>query len=257
MPKFLVLKILDSQSITLPNTLVYGSVELRPAKSDSEDEVEILKESASLNRADFDKYSYCARIATIVDSNNIAEAIDSSDNLFSTVLDLKSKEFVISNVKTSDIGFVKELESGGIHPIPKAGHGLSMSFVVNQGEVQQFDSVNHILSLDSDLSNRYLRSLHWSRNSKHESKTQLKILFHWFSIEALLKESENDNVGGIVRWFLGFPNGRYRNDVTASCLATIRDHPSYTYWDKELIDIVDRIRVFRNDSVHAGFRACS
>lgn len=255
MCKFLVLKILDAQSVSLPSTLVYGSVELRSYKADSEFEIDVLKQSASDSRADFDKYSYCARIATIVESDSTVEAINSADNQFSEILDLKSVEFAILNFKTSDIGYVKNLETGTVHPIVKSEYEPSISFVVHQGDIQRIDVVNYILSLNNDLGDRYQRSLHWVRNSKHESNKQLKTLFYWFAIEALVKESETDNVGGIVRWFLGFPNGRCRNDVSPSLLESLNNHPRYDYWNKELVTIVDKIRIFRNDSVHSGFRS--
>lgn len=255
MGSFLVLKILDSQSVSLPSTLIYGSVELRSYRADSECEIAILKESASINRADFNKYSYCARIATIVEADNISEAIDISDNSFSAILDLKSVEFAISSFKTSSIGFVKDLESGEIHPISKQVYEPSMSFIVHQGDVQRLDMTNYILSLDNDLSARYQRSLHWARNSKHETNSQLKVLFHWFAVEALLKESETDNVGGMVRWFLGFPNGKQRQDVSPQVLTKLSNHPKYGFWSSNLTTTVDDIRIFRNDSVHAGFRS--
>lgn len=255
MAKFLVLKILDSKSISLPSTQVYGVVELRSYKSDSECEVDALKKSAIDNRADFGKYAFCARIATIVDAGSIHDAIEFSENTFSEVLDLKSVEFAISNFKTSDIGFVKDLESGEIHPIKKDEYEPSISFMVQQGDTQRIDFVNYILSLKNELSERYQRSLHWLRNSKHEKNIQLKTLFYWFAIEALIKESETENIEGIVRWFLGFPNGKYRNDVSTSLLAGLGSHPNYDYWNKKIIDVVDKIRVFRNDSVHSGFRS--
>lgn len=255
MCSFLVVKILDTQSISLPSTLIYGSVELRSYKADSDHEIDILKESASNNQVDFNKLSFCARVATIITCDSILEAIDLSDNIFSEVLDLKSVEFAVSNFKTSSVGFVKNLESGSIQPINRIKLVPSMSFVVHQGDTQIFDVVNYILSLNNDLSNRYLRSLHWSRNSKHESNSQLKILFNWFAIEALLKESEYDNINGVVRWFLGFPNGKQRNDISTSLLENLSDHPRYEYWNKALITTVDRIRVFRNNSVHSGFRS--
>jgi len=253
--KYLVLKILDSRSISLPFTQVYGVVEFRSHKSDSESEASALKTSAVDNRADFDQYSFCARIATIVDADNIAEAIELSESIFIEVLDLKSVEFTISNFKTSDIGFVKDLESGEIHPIKKFEYEPSMSFMVKQGDIQRIDFVNHMLSMKNELGERYQRSLHWGRNSKHEKNIQFKTLFYWFAIEALLKESETDNIEGVVRWFLGFPNGKYRNDVSTSLLTNLSNHPKYSYWNKKIIDVVDKVRVFRNDSVHSGFRS--
>jgi hypothetical protein len=97
--------------------------------------------------------------------------------------------------------------------------------------------------------------LHWARNAKHEKNKQLKIIFYWFSIEALLKESENDNISGVLRWCLGFPNGKKRNEVPNSILSSLNTHPRYEYWSKEIVTIVEQIRIFRNDSVHSGFRS--
>lgn len=256
MGKFLVLKILDSQSVCLPSSSVYGVVELRSSEADFECEIDVLKESASNNRADYGKFACCARIATIVDCGSEDEAIDTADNLFSEVLDLKSVEFPLSNVKTSDIGFVKNLESGNILPITtKMEYERSMTFVMYQGGVQRKDVVNYILSLDNDLSERYKRSLHWVRNSKHESNSQLKILFYWFAIEALFKESKKDRIGDLVRWFLGFPNGNHRDLISDSLLERLGGHPSYGTWNSKVCKIVDEIRRFRNCSVHSGFRS--
>lgn len=254
MPKYLVLKILDSQSISLPSTLIYGEVELRSHDADFECELGVLRESAKENKIDFDKYLYSTRIATIVESDSSDEAIDISSNLFAKTLDLKSINFSISSSRVSDIGFVKNLESGVILPILNKEFGYSMSFHVHQGYIQQFDAVNYILSLKSELSERYLRSLHWIRNSKHEKNKQLKILFLWFSVEALFKESENDNICGVLRWFLGFPNDKGRKLISPSILNKLGEHESYEYWKKELNEVIDSIRVFRNNSVHSGFR---
>lgn len=254
MNEYLVVKILDYQSVALPSTLVYGCVELRSYKSDSEKETEILKKSASLNKFYFDKYVHCARISTVVHAENINAASDTADNLFSDILDLKSIEFAISNFKTSDIGFVKNLHSGDTHPITAQELPASMMFMMHQGDIQQFDTVNHIISLKNDLSIRYQRSLHWVRKSKHEHNKQLKALFYWFAIEALVKESETDHVGPVIRWFLGFPNGVGRRNISTQKLNRLASHPKYEYWDKELIKIIDEIRIFRNHSVHSGFR---
>jgi len=254
MTKYLVLKILESQSISLPATQVYGAVEFRSQKSDSECETEALKKSATNNRANFDQYSFCARIATISDAESIDAAIELSDNVFCQILDLTSVNFAISDLRTSNIGYIKNLENGEIQPLKQQKSEPSISFMVHHGDIQIKDFSNYIISLRNELSERYQRSLHWIRNSKHEKNTQLKTLFNWFAIEALLKESESDNIEGIVRWFLGFPNGRLKNDVSPLIISALSAHPKYSYWNRRIINIVDQIRIFRNYSVHSGFR---
>ncbi|MGR0277733.1 hypothetical protein ACUM5Y_01650 [Marinomonas dokdonensis] len=255
MPNFLVLKILEQKSVSLSSTQVYGEVEIRSQSCDSESEIEVLKKSAESFRSDFSKYSYCARIATVVQDLDIEDAVEAAENLFAEVLDLKSLEFPISDVKTSNIGLTKDLDSGEMLPLLTAGFTPSMSFLVSQGSIQRIDAANYILSLDTELSNRYKRSLHWVRNAKNENNKQLKALFYWFSLEALIKENESDNISGLVRWFLGFPNGARRAQVSSTILTKLASHARYQFWSGELTRILDKMRIFRNDSVHSGFRS--
>jgi len=254
MNNYLVVKVLESQSISVPTTNIYSDVEIRSCKSDLEYEIEKLKESAELAKLDFEKYSFSCRISTIVQSENIKKAIIEAESKFIQVLDLKSVEIPLSNFSFSPIGFIKNLDTGDIEPIHKQDIEPCLSFMVHDGEIQKFDNVNYVLSINTDLSNRYLRSLHWLRHSKHEKNSQLRILFNWFAMEALLKESEKDNIGYIIRWFLGFPNGKATLDVSNKTRLSLESNLSYKRWKNKLVDIMEKIRIFRNDSVHSGFR---
>lgn len=256
MTSFLVVRILDDRSITLPSTMNYGSVELRSYSADTKLETDALETSASESGLDFNKHKICARIATIVDCETDSEAVHIADNKFLEVLDFKSTEFAVSAIKTSRIGLVKDLASGEIIPIKRSGFQQSLSFVVRNGAIQCFDIPNFLLSLTNELSDRYRRSLHWARNSKNETNPQLKIIFLWFALEALLKADENDNsVESFIRLFLGFPNGQQLGLVSPGVKTNLENHARYKYWQKRLIEIVKEIRDFRNDSVHSGFRS--
>lgn len=251
---FLVVKILESNSFTLPDTLIYGDVELRPASVDSDKELTTLKESADDYGLQFDKYTFIARISTIVSSETITEALTIASDRFSTILDLIASKFHISNVDVSDIGFTKNLASGELNPIKRSGFNPSISFVVSHGNIQRMDDINYILGLDCELSQRYLRALHWARHGRHENNSQLKILFNWFTLEALLKEDESDNISSNVCFLMGFPNSKKRLEISKPFLANIVDHPRYDFWKRKLIEDVDQIRIFRNNSAHSGFR---
>lgn len=256
MTSFLVVKILDDRSITLPSTMNYGSVELRSYSADTKLETDAFEASASEGGLDFNKHKICARIATIVDCETNSEAIHIADNKFLEVLDFKSTEFAVSAIKTSRIGLVKNLASGEITPIKRSGFQQSLSFVVRNGAIQCFDITNFLLSLKNELSNRYRRSLHWTRNSKNETNPQLKIIFLWFALEALLKADETDNcVESYIRLFLGFPNGQQLGLISPAVKINLENHARYKYWQKKLIEVVKEIRDFRNDSVHSGFRS--
>mgnify|MGYP000846121332 FL=1 len=251
---FLIVRVLESNSFTLPNTIIYGDVELRPASVDSDKELSALKESADDHRLQFDKYTYAARICTIVSSETVLEALSIAADRFSTILDLSASKFHISNVDVSEIGFAKNLASGELHPVKRWGFNPSTSFVMSHGNIQRMDDINYILGLDCELSQRYLRALHWARHGRHENNSQLKILFNWFTLEALLKEGESDNISSNICFLMGFPNNKKRLEISEPFLASISDHPRYDFWKKKLIEDVDKIRIFRNNSAHSGFR---
>lgn len=256
MTSYLVVRVLDDKSFTLPATFNYGFVELRSYSADTKDEVAAFEGSASDNGLDYEKHKVCARIATIIDCENRSEAIRAADTRFLEVLDFKSKEYSISAIKTSRIGLVKDLSTGDIMPIVRAGFEPSLSFVMHTGSMQCFDTTVYLLSLRNELCDRYKRSLHWTRNSKNEINPQLKVIFLWFALEALLKEDEGDNcVESYIRLFLGFPNGQQQWTIALSIKAKLEGHPRYQYWKKQLINEVKEIRDFRNDSVHSGFRS--
>lgn len=254
MSDYLVVKILDTNSFTLPNTLIYGDVELRSASADSETELSILKESAEDYKLDFSRYTYTARISTIVHSDTPREAQEQATDKFSTILDLIMTKFPASKVELSEIGFIKNLESGETIPIKKWGFTHSLSFVVNRGNIQQIDSINFIFSQKTELSERFLKSLYWARHSRHENNKQLKVLFSWFSLEALLKENVDDYIGATVCFCLGFPGKRKAQNIDQELMRKIESHPKYLFWLNKLTIEVNNIRDFRNNSVHDGFR---
>ena len=256
MTSFLVVRILNDQSIYIPSTMNYGNVELRSYSTDTKFETDALEASASEGGLDFNKHKICARIATIVECETPTGAVDIADGRFLKVLDVKSTEFALSTIKTSRIGLIKNLISGEIIPIGRSGFEPTLSFVMGRGTVQCFDNTNLLLLLENELSDRYRRSLHWARNSKNETNIQLKILFSWFALEALLKADESDNcVESYVRLFLGFPNGQQLGLVSTALKPKLENHSRYIHWQKRLIEIVKEIRDFRNDSVQSGFRS--
>lgn len=255
MPNFIITKILEAKSIVIPSTLVYGDTELRSSKSDSEFDILAFKESAKINNLNYENYQFCARISTVIIGDNLENAKVRAENEFTKILDLKSIEYSISEIKTSTIGFVKDLDTGKIDPIGRDQFSSSLAFTIQHSSIQLFDLTNYILKNTSEFNDRYLRSLHWARSAKHETNNQLKVLFYWFSMEALLKESENDNIAGTLRWFLGFPNGHSVLFLKPITISSLSAHSSYDYWKKRLIDILENIRVFRNESVHSGFRS--
>ncbi|MGQ4005181.1 HEPN domain-containing protein [Francisellaceae bacterium CB300] len=254
MNKYMVVKVLNDQSICIPSTEVYANVELRSNSADFPEEIEALKLSAKNFNLDFDRYINNARISTIVEGTDINDAVIIADTRFEEILDLKFRDAILSNITLSDIGFIKNLETFELQDIKNNIPSSSMTFFIKEDEIQKYSVINFILLQNSDLSKRYIRSLHWLRRSRYENDLQLRILFNWFAVEALLKENEDDNVSGSILWFLGFPNNKSRQLISDRLLRELQAIPNYNILKKKLLDIIDEIRIFRNDSVHGGFR---
>ncbi|HCI6449359.1 TPA: hypothetical protein NPO95_003745 [Klebsiella variicola subsp. variicola] len=115
MSAFLVVRILQSQSVYISHTLVYSNEELRGPSADTSEESSFFESVAKNIYLDYNHYKLCARITTIVNSSNVIDALNIADNRFSEVMDVISINFPISNFNLSPIGLLKDLDSGAIH----------------------------------------------------------------------------------------------------------------------------------------------
>jgi len=253
MNRYNVVKVLADSGVHFPASTIYGDVEIRPALKDFDDEKECLKESFKLNKISVE-VSLNSRISCIVQAENEEIAVNISDEKFEEVLDLKSREFSISRMELTPCGYTKELESGILKPIKDNSLGPCGAFLRQLYSFQQIDRTQLFLLWNSELSERYKKSLHWSRNASRESNIQIRIMFMWFALEALLKESENDQIAPYIRWFLGFPNGAGAQFVSQAKNNKLSSNEKYEKWKRKLLDSLEKIREFRNDSVHSGFR---
>lgn len=254
MNNFLIVKILEEKGAYFPHTKIYGDVEVRSPNADSFKEIAILESSAKKYNMDFSHCKFCSRLATIVKCYDREKAIEIADGKFAVVLDLLSAEVPLSSFALSRLGFIKDLDTGDILPISKKEFNLNTSFFRHHGRLQQIDLNNNIVTQDSEMNERYLRALHWRRNSKNDKNAQVNILFDYFSAEALFKESEGENIGGYIRWFMGFPNGKESKRVSEDLISKLNSTDRYLFWNKKLKLVFDDLRKFRNNSVHHGFR---
>lgn len=253
MTSFYISKLLVNQSVYFPTVLVVNNVEIRPCKSDLPEEKKALSQSIKSNEESINLDVNC-KLGTIVKAKNEAEAILFADEQFVKTLDILSVEFPLSELKIATSGYVKNLDSGQIEPIHNKNLKPNMTFLRRTGNFEKIRSCQWIAILDNELADRYRRSLYWSRICKFEKNIQIKILFRWFAVEALFKKTETDNVGPIIRWFLGYPNGEKAQYVSEVLIRKLQSKPEYLYLKDRIKDSVEAIRVFRNNSIHNGFR---
>lgn len=255
---FLITRTLDSFSYSYINTEIFGDIEIRSANHDLDVEKTLLKEAEDspfakgLNVSDYD---YSNRVSTIVEAESEIEAIRISNDKFVTLLDLKATELALANINLSKVGIVRNLSTGTVKTFLMRGVLKSGFFIRNISDIQRWSITNFMLEENEELSGRYIKSIHWSHHADDEENKQLKVIFNYFCLEALFKENEDDNITSMVRCFLGFPGGKYYNNIDKVIIGSLYVSDDYSSLAKEIPIHLDDIRKFRNNSVHAGFRS--
>lgn len=253
MTEFYVVKLADNGGAVLPGTAVYGDVELRRASSDRKDEKGAISESVAACRTKVD-HDFSTRVCTIVPASAIDEALQLADERFVPIMDLLSAEFAVGQFGVLQCGYVKNLETGEINPIKESAYGPSLAFVRDREVIATSKFNQWILTQKTELSERYMRSIHWTRGAKWEKNIQMSVLLKWFAVEALFKENVDDDITGLLMLFLGFPGGTYSRTISRTLLSRLATSAEYQKWKKKIKVNLDSMKRFRNDSVHGGFR---
>ena len=254
MKDFCVVKLLEGGGLYGVESCAFRDVEIRPSSYDLEEEVEALKSSIEKNGYAADP-KFTNRICTIVCAPDRETAIRFADERFFEVLDVWDADAPLSKMELSECGFVKNLVTAEILPIERQIVPFTTAFMCAKGPYKALEFNHWVLRQTSALALRYRRSLHWSKKARGEKNLQLAILFKWFSVEALFKETKTDSVGPYIRWFLGYPCGPYASGVSKKLLQQLEAKPEYDKWRKWIEVSIEEIREMRNDSVHSGFRS--
>ncbi|UXZ83495.1 HEPN domain-containing protein [Burkholderia multivorans] len=256
MYNYYVCKLLKNPGIVIAETVVYANVEIRRAKKDDTEEMALLTESVEATnlKAEVEIELSC-RIGTIVQAATEEEASNLADQRFVEILDLATVEYTMSHLSLAHCGYVKNLDSGECTTLKNRQYSAGTSFITSRGIMPQINTTQQILYRSGDLFERYKRSIHWYRNAQRENSIHINLLYRWFAVEVLFKETETDDVTGPFTLFLGFPGSTYSKYIDRDLLNRLSSNASYSKWKKQIKDIVDKIRKFRNDSVHSGFRS--
>jgi len=253
MADFYVVKIADGKGVVLPDTVIYGKVEVRRANSDGKEEKAVVADSVAESQLKVDE-EFASRICTIVQAEAADEAIQIADERFVPIMDLLSTEFPLGQFSVTQCGYIKNLQTGELVAIKSNSYGPSMAFVRSRGFIKKIQFNQWILTQKTELAERYVRSIHWTRSAKWEKNIQIGVLYRWFSVEALFKQNVDDDITGLLMHFLGFPGGSYSRDISRNLLSRLAANSAYEKWKRRIKVDLDKMRTFRNDSVHAGFR---
>ena len=210
-----------------------------------------VRESAQKNN-EFVNLDSSMRLSMVVSAQNEKESFYIARQVFSEAIDLWSvfDSVVVGSVRLVDVAFLVDMSTNKIQPFVREKQLLN-SVCLHQ-------TVFFPLTLSQALSAynnkdefaiRVKRFCHWLRKSTTEEDNQLRILFLWFSIEALLKENEKDNIAPYVSMLIGF----CATKQSSAAWASLRTNEKYREYHRLFADNIEKIRIFRNNSVHSGF----
>lgn len=261
MSDFLVVRLTGKGGLFSLTSECLGCVETRPPKTDAPDERKCLEESLWNNNEEINLDSV-TRLATIVQNVKTPEdAHDIAASFFEEVMDLRLGEsFGFGEVNILESGFSRNLQTGTLIPRKKKKDIMSLlkqttCFEVQHERFPPISITQYVLGAQNiELCARYVRAAHWARHAAKEYNLQLSLLFNWFSMEALLKTSEDDNIIPKAMLALGFPQGQKLRSLDPMFIAKLENHAEYRFWKKLVGDWMEEIRKFRNDTVHSGHR---
>lgn len=262
--KALIVRLCSDRSLISPRTLVLGSVEVRGSKTETETERAAVEESCRAFQEESD-VEFCPRLATVTEGPSLGECEQYASVAFEEALDLLDQElFGMGRLSLRGAGYSREIPAGRLvprQPGRTGPFGPTTSFTVLDEDFPLRGMPEHLSQISgSELLERYRRAAHWLRRARWEPSRQVRTLHRWFAIEAACKVHKDFSVVPIVCTALGFPKGQHGRFLTPKMSGQLeRDaqldaQSRYSFWSRKVLEHLEELQRWRNDSVHSGFR---
>jgi hypothetical protein len=256
MDNYFCIRLLSEASSYLPTTKSYGEVDIRPGNNELDCEIRAINESLKAHKISMN-IKACLRLATFVEAVNEEEAIGISEQIFEETLDcFDVLSYGLSKNKLMNIGYVINLSSSQISPLKPKNNILSgFSGIIVREKYPQIDIGQYLLNnRGTDISKSLIRAGYWDRMSKNEVNKQLKFLFKWFAIESLCRINQDEDIMAKLLISLGFISKKYGLIINKLTIQKLLKHPRYKTWRKWIQKYLEKMRKYRNNSVHNAFR---
>jgi hypothetical protein len=199
----------------------------------------------------------CMRITTFVEAMNHFEVDSIAEERFEEALDVLATQNAFARYGLLPSGCFYWPDAGRVLPreLGAPARPGGMSFHVPRDEFPRMDWPQFLLArAPNDLSQRLLRSYHWSNKAELDANRQLRVLFRWFAMEAIWMVSKDHDIVPSIMWSLGFPMGPGAGLLSPALSTVLKSHPTYGAWRSQILHLLYRAKTLRNDSVHSGFR---
>lgn len=258
MLNFLVTRLFSDKAFFRSETLVIGSVEFRIQRNESKIERKALIVSLEKHRESPQLIQISPRISTIIQSTSEQMAIENANIIFEEVTDaLDQDENFMSKYFVYKSGYIRNLRNGQVNPIFPTNNKIIESpiFYIRNFYFEENNNIQKIFLSDknTELFQRYLRSCHWHRKAKLEFSSQIRIMYRWFSMEAGWKSKEYEDISNFILSSIGYPsiNINYNYHLM---FKNNEEEVIYKAQKNRFKDVVEQLRIARNNFVHSGFR---
>lgn len=255
---YIVTRLLDQHGMFFPGPQTFNHIELRPSDYDSPWEKLAISKSRKYLGFKDPNPDVNMRISTIISAENSENAYMEAERVFDEALDIIDIGNIgLQRYALIDVGYVKRTSDGHIDVVrSRLTSSPYTGFAIIRGEVQPLSLEQMLLGIagQTELGRQIRRSLHWARKMRWEVNPQLRVLFRWFSMEAILVEHKDDNIVPRILACLGFFKGKISSYIRPDIIHKQQTYLGYARIKERTEGLLDKIRLFRHDSVHGGFR---
>ncbi|WP_374000302.1 hypothetical protein [Bdellovibrio bacteriovorus] len=256
---YIVTRVMSETGTFRGVALGLGNVEIRPPSSDSKEERSCLEASKQHYSLEVNLDGTAMRISALVQAESEEEADHYAIEIFEETQDiLDNSSFGMSKFSLMDCGCITDIDGGITKPRFPVGTNAPKIFPTFERVEDLFPSVGgaqYFINLsDSELKMGLLRSFYWSRKARWEPEGQMRLLYRWFAMEAIWLSGKDEDITPRIMWSLGFPNGPQAVMVSRNLITELSAHPTYSSWKGKIELWLREIKVFRNKTVHNGFR---
>jgi len=168
--------------------------------------------------------------------------------------------FPTTGIRVTDAGYLFDLRARLAVPFLAPVADRQLGYTMAMLDIAASDPL-HILNTlfvapkaFGELGDAFRRSSYWRElASKAEDESESLLLF-WMACECLCKTSRDDQTGTKILAAAGFPTNAIAKMLGESQSRSLTTLPNYRAWRKTLSELVNALRIARNQIVHVGYR---
>ena len=253
MNRWLVVRVLARGGEWSARGTGFSTVSVYPCQFESEAERACLDRSAAQTNEVVPPVS--VRMATMVEAPDGMAAFEVGERQVVEALDLmRVTGFRYLRHQLLRCGYLRDLRTGALVPLAPEWQPFSGGMITQPFEYEPMRLGARLLHFKHlELCQRLIRSAHWTRRASLEEDPLIRVVNHWFALDAIWGTG-GGAIDGYVAWGVGFPPKKGRHLLDPQWRAQLESDPTWLIWERRVRDAIERCRAVRNDVVHHAHR---